>query len=336
MKILVIRFSSIGDIVLTSPVLRNLKSQIRNAEIHFLTKKRFTGLLEHNPNVSKIIGLDKDLNHTISLLRKENYDVVIDLHHNLRSLWVKVRLFKPSFSFHKLNFKKWLWVKWKIDKMPDTHIVERYLDTLKPLGVKDDGLGLDFFPCDCDALEPEDFPEDLRDKPFVVLSIGGTHFTKKMPILKWVELGLKIPLPMVVVGGKEDLEKGWELSENLKNKGKTVWNATGLFSIGGSSHILKKSVMVISHDTGMMHIAAAFQKPIVAIWGNTSPRLGMYPFRTPYFNLEVEDLSCRPCSKIGYGSCPKGHFDCMQKQNIQSPALQTFIRTAIEKFLLES
>lgn len=332
-KILVIRFSSIGDIVLTSPVLRCLKNQIPGAEIHFLTKKRFAGLLEHNPHITKIVAADKVLRHTIAELRQENYDVVIDLHHNLRSLRVKMMLFKPSFSFDKLNIKKWLWVNLKMDRMPDIHIVQRYLETTKSLGVKDDGQGLEFYPCDCDLPDAEEFPEEIKGSPYVVLSIGGTHFTKKMPVSKWIELGKKIPLPMVIVGGKEDMENGWQLSENLKKLGKKIWNAAGLFSIGGSAHLIRQSALVLSHDTGMMHIAAAFQKPIVAIWGNTSPKLGMAPFRTAHFNMEVNGLSCRPCSKIGYNSCPRNHFDCMQKQDIQSADLQKFIQEAIENYL---
>jgi ADP-heptose:LPS heptosyltransferase len=278
--------------------------------------------------------LEKNPGQILAELKKENYDVVIDLHHNLRSLRVKMALFKPSFSFHKLNLRKWLWVNLKINLMPDVHIVDRYLETLKPLGVQDDGQGLEFYPCDCDAVDAEAIPEEIRGKPYIVLSIGGTHFTKKMPVRKWIELGKTLPLPMVIAGGKEDMENGWHLSENLKKQGKAVWNAAGLFSLGGSAHLIRQSAMVISHDTGMMHIAAAFQKPVVAIWGNTSPGLGMYPFRTTHYNMEVQELSCRPCSKIGYNRCPRSHFDCMQKQDVHSPELQKFIHQAIEKHLI--
>lgn len=331
-----LRFSSIGDIVLCSPVLRCLHNQIPGSEIHFLTKKKYSGLLEHNPHVAKVIGFEKHMSSVFPVLARENYDVVIDLHHNLRTMILKLRLSKPSFSFQKLNLRKWLWVNWKLDKMPEVHIVDRYLKTVSGLGVKDDGKGLDFFPCDCDSVGEEDFPEEMRNLPFVAFSIGGTHFTKKMPIEKWIELGSEMPIPMVIIGGKEDMEAAWQLAENLRQNGKKVWNAAGQFSIDGSAHLLKKACLVISHDTGMMHLAAAFQKPIVAIWGNTSPKLGMYPFRTSSINLEVKDLACRPCSKIGFSKCPKGHFACMNQQNLQSNSFWDFIHSSIEKHLLES
>lgn len=332
MKILVIRFSSIGDIVLTSPVLRCLKNQIQGVEIHYVIKKKFFSLLEHNPHVSKIFTIEDSLFTVLNQLKGENYDVVIDLHHNLRSLRIKLALARPAFSFDKLNFRKWLYVNWKQRVMPDVHIVKRYLDTVKNLGVKDDGLGLEFFPCDCEQIDKEELPPAFQTQPYVVLSIGGTHATKKMPIDKWVELLNLISIPAMIIGGKEDIEAA-QLLENQANKnGKIVWNACGKFTIGGSAHLIKGCALVISHDTGMMHIAAAFQKPTIAIWGNTTPELGMYPFRTEYINLEINGLPCRPCSKIGYAKCPKGHFKCMRDLVVKSGRIEAFIQKAIQSY----
>jgi len=332
-KVLVLRFSSIGDIVLTSPVLRCLKNQLKGVEIHYLTKKKFFGLLEHNPNISKIYTFESSVEYVLPILKKENYDVVIDLHNNLRSNYIKLVLGKASFAFEKLNFQKWLYVNLKKDFLPDVHIVDRYLETVKSLSVKNDGKGLDFFPCDCDKIENEDIPDEIRGFPYAILSIGGTHFTKKMPVKKWIELGSQIPIPMVIIGGKEDVEVGQSIENELIAGGKKVWNTCGQFSIGGSAHLIKKSALTITHDTGMMHIAAAFQIPTVAIWGNTTPKLGMYPFKTQYINLEVNNLACRPCSKIGFSACPKYHFDCMQKQDFSQKSLQLFINQSIESFL---
>ena len=335
-KILVVRFSSIGDIVLTSPVLRCIKNQVQGSEIHYLTKRKFFSLLEYNPHVSKIFTFESSLDAVLDQLKKENYDAVIDLHHNLRSLRVKLALGKPAFSFNKLNLRKWLYVNWKQQVMPDKHIVSRYLETVKSLGVKDDGRGLEFFSCDCDRVEQEELPPAFRDQAYAVLSIGGTHATKKMPVEKWVDLLDLIPIPAMIIGGKEDVEAGQLLENQAILNGKTVWNACGKFTIGGSAHLIRGSTLVISHDTGMMHIAAAFQKPTVAIWGNTTPELGMYPFRTKYINLEVNGLPCRPCSKIGYAQCPKGHFKCMLEQNVKSDKLRTFIQKALESSKISS
>ena len=333
MKVLVLRFSSIGDIVLTSPVLRCLKEQLVGIEIHFLTKKKFFNLLEHNPRILKIFTFENSLSKVIPQLKSENYDLVIDLHNNLRTNYLKFLLGKPSFSFEKLNFRKWILVNLKKDLMPNVHIVERYLETVKILGVKNDGKGLEFYPCDCEKVEESDYPVEIQGLPYTILSIGGTHFTKKMPLAKWLELANQVALPLVIIGGKEDLETANELESDLKKVGKKVWNTCGKFTIGGSAHLIKNAALVITHDTGMMHIAAAFQIPTVAIWGNTTPKLGMYPYKTQYITLEVNDLDCRPCSKIGFSACPQSHFNCMMKQDFSQKALQIFIAQAIESAL---
>jgi heptosyltransferase-2 len=106
-KFLILRFSSIGDIVLTSPVVRCLKQQVENAEVHFATKKGFASVIEHNPFIDKKIYLEEDLNSFIGELKKEKYDYIIDLHNNLRTFLIKVKLGVKSFSFDKLNFEKW-------------------------------------------------------------------------------------------------------------------------------------------------------------------------------------------------------------------------------------
>lgn len=331
MKLLVLRFSSIGDIVLTSPVLRCLKKQVPEVEIHFLTKKKFFGIVEHNPNIDRIFTFEKDLSPLIPELKKEKYDAIIDLHHNLRSAWLKTRLGIKSSSFDKLNLKKWAYVNLKWKTLPDVHIVDRYMETVNFLGVKNDGEGLEFYPCDCDKPEPNDLPINFQNQPFAVASIGGTHFTKKMPAEKWAELISNLKVPVVLIGGKEDHDAGIRIEKALSTNAPEIWNACGKFTIGGSAHILKQATLVLSHDTGMMHIAAAFQKPIVAIWGNTTPELGMYPYKTPFFNLEVKNLTCRPCSKIGYSTCPKGHFKCMMNQNLSETGLWDFVHSSISK-----
>ena len=142
MKILVLRFSSIGDIVLTSPVLRCLKQQIQGAEIHFLTKKKFFGLVEHNPHISKIFTFESAIDPVLKNLKAENYDLILDLHQNIRSFYVKLMLGKPAIGFDKLNIEKWFYVRWNWNRMPDLHIVDRYLQAVRVLGVRDDQGGL--------------------------------------------------------------------------------------------------------------------------------------------------------------------------------------------------
>lgn len=319
LKILIVRFSSIGDIVLTTPVIRCLKLQKPEAEIYYLTKDSYKSLLAPNPYLSGIIGLKEDLNKTVQELQAMNFDVVVDLHHNLRSLRIKRKLGIPSHSFNKLNVQKWLMVNFKINRLPEVHIVDRYLETVSALGVYNDGAGLDFFFSKADFEIP-----DLPEK-YLAFAIGGQHNTKKLPVQKIAAIADKLKLPLVLLGGKEDMENAKEIAEQSSNP--DVIDKCGLLSIEESARIIENGVGLLTHDTGMMHIAAALDKPIISIWGNTIPEFGMYPF-FPEASLskknsvifEVKPLSCRPCSKIGYKKCPQKHFKCMWDQDTDAIA----------------
>ncbi len=313
MKVLVIRFSSIGDIVLTSPVIRCLKKQI-NAEVHYLTKPAFKDVLIHNPYIDKIHFLSENFFEQVKELKSENFDYIIDLHHNLRSLKFKKALAVRSYSFNKLNWKKWLMVNFKWNQLPKKHIVDRYLETCSKLGVKNDMEGLDYFISEKDAFDLTNLPENFR-KDYVGLVIGAQHATKRLPKHKLLELCTKIQLPIILLGGKDDARIADEL---VKSNPEKILSACGKFPLNQSAYLVKNAKYIISHDTGLMHIAAAFKKEVFSIWGNTIPEFGMYPYKTEYHSLEVNDLNCRPCSKIGYNACPKKHFNCMNKQNFDS------------------
>jgi ADP-heptose:LPS heptosyltransferase len=325
LKILIIRFSSIGDIVLTSPVPRNIKKTLSDAEVHFCTKKQFAGIVENNPYIDKVKILEGDLKELIKDLKKEKYDFIVDLHNNLRTRIIKARLGVKSSTFNKLNFEKWLLVNLKVNKMPNIHIVDRYMNTVKELGVTNDEQGLDYFIPDKDEIELEWLPESFR-QGYVAFVIGAAHATKRLPVEKMIELCDRINKPIVLLGGKEDAENGEKITkfferikENITyeegllelNKKSEVYNACGKFNLNQSASLVKNAKVVFSHDTGLMHIAAAFKKEIISIWGNTTPFFGMYPYKTKFTVLENNKLSCRPCSKIGYKKCPKGHFRCM-------------------------
>ena len=305
-KILVIRFSSIGDIILTTPVVRCLKIQI-NAEVHFLTKQEFFCLLENNPYVHELHAIENGLEN----LKALGFNWVIDLHYNLRSSKVKIALGVPSKSFHKINIEKWLLTTFKINRLPDKHIVDRYMDTVAHLGVRNDNLGLDYFLQDNESLLNR---LELPEK-YIALVIGGQHATKILPTDRLQELCKQIKLTVVLIGGSDDKWRGHKISQNQAE----VINTCGDLSINESAFLIKYAQKVITHDTGMMHVAAAFKKEIVSIWGNTVPEFGMYPYLADEKSkmLEVKNLSCRPCSKIGYKKCPKGHFKCMNQIDLR-------------------
>ena len=309
MKILIVRFSSIGDIVLTTPVVRCLKTQLDNVEIHYASKVQYQSILQSNPYIDKLIFLKENLTDLIQSLKEEKYDVVIDLHNNLRTRILKWRLGTTSFSFNKLNLEKWLMVNFKIDHLPQVHIVDRYFETAKALGVKNDALGLDYFIPEEDEVPWTWLPE-THQYGFVAYAIGGQHETKKLPVERMIELCKKIDKPMVVLGGKEDFDNGECIVKTLQE---SIFNTCGKLNLNQSASLLKKASYVFSHDTGLMHIAAALRKEVFSIWGNTIPAFGMYPYRTKFHALENTQINCRPCSKIGFDKCPKGHFKCMNE-----------------------
>lgn len=310
-KILIIRFSSIGDIVLTTPLLRAIKQQKPNVEVHYLTKKSFATVLENNPYINQLILLDEDIQITIKQLKKEKYDQIIDLHKNLRTFRIKKCLGTISHSYEKLNWEKWLLVSLKINNLPSVHIVQRYIDTLKNLGVKNDGKGLEYYS----GLESQEhingLPIEIAQK-YAAIVIGGTYFTKQIPTEKLLEIIEMIPIPVMLLGGPNDKSLAEEVVKKTSSK---VYIAAGKSSLNESAEIIRRSQFVVCSDTGLMHIAAAYQKKIFSVWGSTVPEFGMYPYMPDHPELSViiekKDLSCRPCSKLGFENCPKKHFDCM-------------------------
>lgn len=307
-KFLILRFSSIGDIVLTTPVVRCLKQQVPDAEVHFATKRTFATLLQSNPYLDGCHYLDSSLSELVRQLRAEQFDYVIDLHNNLRTHLIKWQLGVKSYAFDKLNWQKWLLVQLKINALPNSHIVDRYLATVASFGVTNDGLGLDYVIPYKDQIETDWLPL-THQSGYVAYAIGGQHATKKLPVTRMIELCAKINYPVVLLGGKEDQEAGAAIETAVGSD--QIYNACGQYNLNQSASFLQGARVVFSHDTGLMHIAAALHKPVYSIWGNTTPLFGMYPYKTPYIALENNHLGCRPCSKIGYAKCPRGHFRCM-------------------------
>ncbi|MFM7014791.1 MAG: glycosyltransferase family 9 protein [Bacteroidota bacterium] len=316
-KFLVIRFSSIGDIVLTSPVVRMLKQQVPNSEVHFLTKQSFLSVVANNPFIDKVWTTDGSLKDVLPQLKMEQFDEIIDLHANLRTWRIKQALKVKSSTFNKLNFEKWLLVNLKINRLPAIHIVNRYLKTIEHLGVVNDGEGLNFYLDDTIQSNQAILPA-LFQNGYWVAVIGANHATKRFPTAKWIEVIKELNFPVVIVGDKNDAVVASEIE---KGCGDVVYNACGKYSLLQSAAIVSQAKMVITNDTGMMHIAAAFHRNIISLWGNTVPAFGMTPFMPDNYSnsiiVEAKEVNCRPCSKIGFAKCPKGHFDCMNKIKIE-------------------
>ncbi|MAJ51973.1 MAG: glycosyl transferase [Flammeovirgaceae bacterium] len=326
MKILILRFSSIGDIILTTPVIRVLKTQIEDAQIHFATKKKYAHLLKENPYVDQIHELKTKENELITKLKGEKFDLIIDLHHNLRTWLIQKKLGVKAFKYDKLNIKKWLYTNFKIDQLPNLHIVDRYLATLAPLKIKPDTLGLDFFIPEKDEVQNNWLPL-THQNGYIAVVIGATYNTKKLTTNRLIELCDRINQPIILLGDEHDKFIGDQIYSFFENKSTQsineeeiklqlekkaiIFNACGKFNLNQSASLIKNANFVFTHDTGLMHVAAAFKKHIFSIWGSTTPKFGMYPYRTTFVVFENTNLKCRPCSKIGFKKCPKNHFRCM-------------------------
>ncbi|PPK85556.1 ADP-heptose:LPS heptosyltransferase [Neolewinella xylanilytica] len=318
-KVLIVRFSSIGDIVLTSPVIRCVKQQT-GAEVHFLTKRSFAATVRHNPYIDRLWTIDKNIAEIAAELVAGDFTHVIDLHGNLRTLELKQRLNwgqllagrRPprTATFDKVNFRKFLLTRFRIDRMPAAHIVDRYLAAARVLGVTNDGRGLDYFIAPEEAVAPP-------ARNYVAFVIGAAHATKRLEEWQMGDICARIDRPVVLLGGPEEAALGDRIAAKCPN----AINACGKYSLNGSADLVRQAAVVVTHDTGLMHVAAAFRRPIVSVWGNTVPELGMYPYlpgEEPAVVAEVRGLPCRPCSKIGYAACPQGHFSCMREQKLEA------------------
>ncbi len=279
-------------------------------------------IVSSNPYIDKAHYLEKSLQAVIVELKRENFDYVIDLHHNLRSMKVKDALKVKSYSFDKLNVRKWIYTSFKWNLLPDVHIVDRYMDTVAPFGVKNDGAGLDYFISKEDVINDSDLPTP-HQLGFVGVVIGAALNTKKYPFHHLKRICELLDHPIVLLGGLEDADEGDRIAASDKIK---IYNACGKFGLNESADLVRRAKLVVTNDTGLMHVAAAYKRPLISLWGNTVPAFGMYPYygskflqatgagknELPYDIFEINNLRCRPCSKIGYDACPLGHFKCME------------------------
>jgi len=306
MKILVIRFSSMGDIIYTSPVVRCLKKQLPGAEIHFLTKPAFKYIYDNNPYVDKLLLLKDKLADTINEIKAEKYDYIIDLHNNLRTTLIKFNVRVKASTYKKQRFRKWLSLKFKLKLVPPEHLVDRYLKTVAFLGVKNDDQPIDYY-IKADHQLSKLLPH-FHQNGYVAFIIGATHFTKRMPNYKIVSICKQLKYPVVLLGGNDVKANGDEIATRTAN----VYNACGITSLDESVFLVSRAVSVIGFDTGLTHIAEAFDVPIASVWGGTVPELlGVQPYKVKEVLLAGIELPCRPCSKFGLEKCPLGHFKCM-------------------------
>ncbi len=311
-----------GDIIYTTPVVRCLKQKFPDAQIHFLTKKEFKYIYDHNPYLAKLHLLQPKLSHTIAEIKKEQFDLIVDLHNNLRTFIIKSILRIPSSTYKKDRINKWLALKFKSKRFVSSkHLVDRYMDTVTFLGVENDNRPIDYFIANAYSLD-QLLPVSHQQN-YVAFIIGATHFTKRMPNEQIIEICKGIRVPIVLLGGKDVSDNAVVISNAI---GEKVYDTCGLINLDQSVFLVSKASKVLGFDTGLTHISEAFDRPLASIWGGTTADLlGVYPYQiSDSFMAEVE-LECRPCSKFGLEKCPLGHFKCMK--NIPLVPIVNFINS---------
>ncbi|TCD47695.1 glycosyltransferase family 9 protein [Chlorobium sp. N1] len=311
-SILVVRLSSIGDIILTTPVVRRLRSRWPEARIDFCTRESFQPLLADSPYISALYTPE-------TLPAGSSYDLVADLQNNGRSR----RLLKDVEAgrlvrYRKGNWKKWLLVHLKLDLYGEApSVVDRYQASLSEFGVADDDTGCELFVPESDRAYAESvLPGGTR---VLAVCFGARHFTKRWPPERFAEairsvLGAFPSLRVVLLGGEEDAPHAMEIMQRLGEVPPgSVENLAGRCTLMQTAALLRRSSAVLTNDTGLMHMASAFGLRLFVLFGSSSEAFGFLPYRSTYELFEVRGLRCRPCSHIGRDRCPKGHFRCMRE-----------------------
>lgn len=325
-RILLIRLSSIGDIVLTTPLIRQVRARFPDATLDFLTQPAFAELLAYNPHLSHLFT-------TENFKPTERYDICIDLQNNRRSRRLRYRQAKQTLQYEKQNWRKLLLVafkwRWQLDTRP---VPLRYLASCQRLGIEDDGKGCELF---LSSTQREFATEQLGQQPALAVCYGARHFTKRFPVEKLSHVinaiqAMHPTLQVILLGSKEESALSEALMAKLVHRTR-VRNFSGQCSLLETAALIERASAVLTNDTGLMHIAAAFQKNIVTIFGSSVREFGFVPYRAPFQLIENSTLSCRPCSHIGRERCPKGHFKCMMEieERTVIAAVQTALSTAM-------
>ncbi len=309
-KVLIIRLSSLGDILLSTPLIRTLKEKYPQLEIDFLLKKEYKDTLNYNPYLKDVFVYSSEKNELeqlIEYLRRKNYELIIDLQNNLRSKKINSLLRAPKLKFDKGDLEKLLLVYLKINRLKDAPpIPVRYSNILKEFNL--DNKGLDLFT----NRTPSPIFED--NQKYIGFCPGSRHFTKMWPKEYYIQLGNILKnenFNVVLFGGKDDKEICDEIASQVQ----------GAYDLSNNDDILQTAAdmkickAIACNDSGLMHAACAVRVPVLVFFGSTVREFGFTPYMNRNIILENNSLTCRPCTHIGKSYCPKSHFKCMFEIN---------------------
>ena len=310
-KILILRLSSLGDILLASPLLKEIKNRFPDCLIDFVIKKEFVQAIEFNPNINNILLYEaNNVNSLKKKFKSVNYDYILDLQNNFRSRQLLKGMKSQVYKFKKPTFKKFLLVHFKINLLKDkVSIAQHYVNSF-PL-IKTTDLQLDFhYPKEKDAEADSIFPRNLKDKKIIGICPGSKHFTKRYPSELFAKVIKNLSLmnySVLLFGGRDDEE----ICALLALDNSAIINFQNNNDLYLTSALMKKCSAVISNDSALMHLSCALNIPTAVIFGSTVSEFGFFPLNKKSVIIESKKLNCRPCTHIGRKECPKGHFKCM-------------------------
>jgi heptosyltransferase-2 len=316
--VLVVRFSAIGDILLITPLLRAIRTRHPGSRIAVLTKAQYVPLLRHNPHVNEVLGVapGEGLRAVAERIRSVQYTHLLDLHGNLRSRLLRRLAPGPWRSYAKRWWQRTLLITVKRDTYRvDIPVAERYFEAAADLDLVPDGGPPDFFLGEAADAEAAERLADLhmgRDRPLVAMAPGAAHATKRWPLDHWVDLARRMTptgADVVLLGGPDDAELANEIA---RRAGVCVGSLAGALGLQETGAVIRRAEVLISGDTGVMHMATGVGTPVVALFGPTVRQFGFFPYRSAAGVVEL-DLPCRPCSAHGTARCPLGHHRCMRQ-----------------------
>jgi len=335
-KILIIRLSSIGDILLAAPLLRVLRARFPFSHIDFLVRKEYAELVRYNKNLNRIVEFDaktgfSGLRKLKKQLRVEHYDLVLDIHNSLRSRYL--RMFwgvENIVVVNKRIFARTMLVKFKKNYYQGfVSVTDRYIETLNKFGVRNDHAGLELHIPDEIKSRVAKRMTALgidRNKKIVGFCPSAKHATKCWPQERFAELGIRLAndydAKIILFGGSADKERcGAIANAVMKQSGKDgAVDLSGELSLLETAAAMEYCNIIVTNDSGLMHIASAMKKKVAAIFGSTVREFGFFPVGTECVVVERTGLYCRPCSPIGRSTCPEGHFRCMNEIQVEEVA----------------
>jgi lipopolysaccharide heptosyltransferase II len=319
-RILVIRLSAMGDIILATPLIRWIRQGYPEAELDVLVRSEYRSLLDTHPDINQVLtwpvqGGLTDLFALQKRIRRRHYNVLIDLQASGRSRWLAFMAgAQRIYCYRPKRLRRFLLVCFRLNlfKTPEP-VPMRYLAAVEPLHIQDDGSGASLFPEGSEKNTVQRLIRQIRKSRMVVLAPGAAHATKQWPLQYFAEVGRSLQtggFSIVLIGGETDRSVCGKLSAALDSK---PLNLAGKLTLAESAALLQQSRLLVTNDTGVMHMAGAVGTPVVAIFGPTTREMGFFPFRSTSRVIEHEHLNCRPCSFHGTARCPRKHFRCMKE-----------------------